>query len=96
MENVNIIGDLKIIKRHSIGSILIGILCLLTIAVPLFYLFAPWSWFKINVVAASDTEYVSGSYLMNTMDLMKYLFTRNSEGVRFIIDNALSALVIRT
>lgn len=95
MENVNIIGNLKIIKRHSIGSILIGILCLLTIAVPLFYLFAPWSWFKINVVAASDTEYVSGSYLMNTMDLMKYLFTRNSEGVRFIIDNAHISASIR-
>ena len=78
MENVNIIGDLKIIKRHSIGSILIGILCLLTIAVPLFYLFAPWSWFKINVVAASDTEYVSGSYLMNTMDLIYLVLQKHS------------------
>lgn len=85
MENINVVGDLKIIRRHSVGSIIVGILCLLTIAVPVFYLFAPWSWFRYEV-QASSSYYSSGSAMMNTMNLMKYLFTMKDEGIKFIID----------
>lgn len=95
MENVNIIGDLKLIKRRGIGSIMIGIICLLTVTIPVIYLFTPWSWFKIAVEAGSDTGFSSGSYLMNTMDIMKFLFTRNDEGILFILENAKTAANIR-
>lgn len=88
MENVNIIGDLRLMKRRNIGSIVIGILCFLTLTVPLFYLFVPWSWFKISVQAAEGTPFTSGSYTLNAMNLMIYLFTRGDPGVSFIVTNA--------
>lgn len=95
MENVNIIGDLKLIRRHSIGSILIGILCFLTVTVPVFYLFVPWSWFKFSIQAGADTGYSSGSFVMNAMDVLKFLFTRNDEGLLFILENARTSASIR-
>ena len=95
MENVNVIGDLKLIQRRNFGSILIGILCLLTLTVPLFYLFVSWSFFKITITAPADSMYQSGNYFLSAMNLMKHLFTRKDEAILFILENAKQSSIMR-
>ena len=94
MENQNIISNLKIVKRHNPGATFIGILCLLSIGVPVILWILPW--FQIMVGSSSgQTYYDTGVYLLNPLNLIKNLITLPDEATLFIIKNGWTSAQIR-
>ena len=70
----NILENVKIIKRHSAAGILIGILGMLSIAIPIVFLLFPWT--GIAFVGGTEAGYAEGSYMIKSLDLIYFLFQK--------------------
>ena len=93
MENQNIISNLKIVKRHSPAVIFIGILCLLSVAVPVILWILPW--FQMMVGSTTGDYYDAGVAILNPLNLIKNLFGMPDEGALFVIKNGWVSSQIR-
>jgi hypothetical protein len=62
------VNGVKVIQRHSLGSIFYAIFCLLLVAIPVTMLFIPW--FKITATDGTDTYVAS----LTAINLIKDVF----------------------
>ena len=76
----NILSNAKIIKRHNVAGVLLGIFALLSIAVPVIYLIFPWFTFALS--DPSNTGYIvvsrTSPVSFNAFTLIGHLFHTKS------------------
>ena len=86
----NILSNAKIIKRHNVAGVLLGIFALLSIAIPVVYLIIPWFTFALTDV--SHTGYIEVSrgnpVAFNAFTLLGHLFHTKSISSHIITGNA--------
>lgn len=96
MNNSNILSNVKIVKRHNAGSVLIGILCLFSVLIPaLFFLFPVFKISLSGVVNSGTLEYSDGSYSIGIMDIIYTFMGKKGAGIAFIINNGWTSYQIR-
>ena len=94
MSRSRYLSNVKIAKRHNAAVILMGILCLFSVAIPaLLWLMPIFPWFKIAIEAVPEgSQFVTGSSVITILDLIKYLFNLGSGSFEIITVNAEAAL----
>ena len=87
MSKDNILSGVKIIKRHSAPSVIIGILCLFAIAVPALYFIFPWFQIQIGGItnASASYQYEEGNHLLGMLDVIMCMFNKSGEATNFVI-----------
>ena len=85
----NLLSNVKIIKRHSAGGVIIGILCIFAIAIPALYWIFPW--LNINffdVVNNSEVaSYEAGNVTVYIWNIFKCMFNMPDGQTSLIIHN---------
>lgn len=87
--NNDILKNVKIVKRHNAGGVLIGILCLFAIAIPALYWVFPW--FQVRFYDITNTSeslaYESGTAAVYIWNLFKSMFGMADGQTSLIIHN---------
>ena len=89
--NSNILSDVKLIKRHSAAGVIIGILGILSLAIPVIFVILPW--LSINV--SGEEPYISGLRMVSGVDLIKNLFKLRSTSITAILANGYAISYLR-
>ena len=97
MSKENILSNVKIIKRHNAGSVLIGILCLFAIAVPALYFVFPFFQIQVGEVVNSSSTYLyeEGAASMGMLDVIYRMLNMANEPTAFFIHNGWVASQLR-
>lgn len=98
MENATILTNVKIIKRHNAANVIIGILALLSVAIPLVLIFF-FQWFAIGINANSgsaEVNFTNGIFQLNAMSLIMGLFQKGGISWHAIIANGNAASALRS
>lgn len=87
MSKENILSNVKLIKRHNAGSVLIGILCLFAIVVPALFMVFPYFQIQIGeIVNASESyQYEEGTHLLGMLDVIYCMFNLKNIPTSFVI-----------
>lgn len=86
---IDILSDVKIIKRHSVGGIIIGILALFAVAVPVLYWFFPWLQIRFSDItnASESLAYEGGQVSVFIWNIFKCLINKPDGQTALIIHN---------
>ena len=87
--NTETVENVKIVKRHNAGSIIIGILCLLSVAIPVVYWFFPWFQVRFfDVTNTSETmAYKSGTSIVYFLSIFKCLIGQPDDQIHLLVHN---------
>lgn len=93
----NILTNVRIIKRHNAGGVIIGILAILSIVVPAWLWVFPWFQVSIQGVVNTSSEFkiVGGIYSLDVWQLILGLFNKRTITYDTLVHNDWAAAQIR-
>ena len=85
----NILSNVKIIKRHSAGGVVIGILCIFAIAIPAIYWIFPWLQIGFFDIHNTHPEYAydGGNVAIYMWNISKCMFNIPDGQTSLVIHN---------
>ena len=87
--NNDILKNVKIIKRHSAGGVIIGILCLFAVAVPALYWIFPWLAINFSEITNANETYAyqGGTSIIYIWNIFKCMFNIPDGQTHLLIHN---------
>ncbi len=92
--NQDILSDVKLVKRHNAAGVIIGILAILSVAVPVVLWIFPWFAFSISDINTAS-GYSDGMFMMTIIDPILKLFNQPNLASDYIIHNGYVSMQIR-
>ena len=89
MSRMNILSNVHIAKRHSVGAVLIGILCLFSILIPgVLWIFTMFPYAKVYINAVPEgSNFTAGAATITILDLIKTMINQKVASTQFVITN---------
>ena len=85
----DILSNVKIIKRHSAGGVVIGILCIFAIAIPALYWIFPWLSIRFYDItnATESYAYEGGTSIVYIWNIFKCMFNMPDGQTAILVHN---------